>query len=176
MLLVAAAAGVAAAGVAPLWANAAEDSLILRTVRSAPPTDRLLVVTTSTKPVNGARSAGSIPAMAEEAALEAAVVPKLLSRNISPRQRLLTTASRLTVAAPGARVLAPVAWAQGSCTQLRLVAGRCPEQDRELMLSDRTMREFAGAASGSARRYALSSSSMSRRLSSVAGRSRRATA
>jgi hypothetical protein len=138
-LLAAAIASFAAAAVGPLWANAAEDSLIAQTFPKDDLDNSVVHVTASgNQPTSGV---SQIPAFAEVEALRAITMPEPLESSFSPPRTVLSTTGRLLVLARHeAKALTGMAWSDGGCTSVVLVSGRCPTADTEVTVSARTAR------------------------------------
>lgn len=134
----------AVAGVAPLWSNAAEDSLIARSVTEADPRDIAVIITSDANSDNPGTE--RIPALALEEVREAARMSPRLEDAFGPPQVSLASQSRKVVVFRGGRVLAPLMWRAGGCSHLALETGRCPEVDTETVLSDRTARVLGATA------------------------------
>ena len=139
-LVVTAAVGIASAGVAPLWANAAEDSLIKQAVREAEAAERVVTVLGGTDPTSGAEPAGLIAATIEETVVDASAMPASLARHFDEPRLLVHSAGRVALLkrSTNVSVFTPLAWEDGGCERLTLAAGRCPTDFTEIALSTRT--------------------------------------
>ena len=140
-LLAASVAAFAAAAVGPLWANAAEDSMLTRTFRAGGPADgsSLLQVTARGNDIGYGQQ--QIPALAEQEAEQSARMPAPLRRAFTEPRRLLATSGRMLVTAESeAEVMAHLSWSRVGCPAVTLVAGACPDRDTEVAVSARTAR------------------------------------
>jgi hypothetical protein len=133
-LLVTATFAFSIAAFAPLWSNAAEDSLVVRAVGDADPARR---VVEATRPANAGGVDSRIPSMAVDDVRQAVVFPADVDRAFGPLTVALTTTVQQAVEASSLRVNAPIAWLEGFCRPSTVV-GRCPQRDTEVALSDRT--------------------------------------
>lgn len=142
-LLLCATAAFAAAAVGPLWANAAEDSLVQRLVVDA---DAEQMSLTLRAHGNDLDAGNQIPALAVQAVQQSARLTPLLDAAFGPPRLILTTNGRTAVenlpdrGRRPTRVLAALAWLPHGCERLTMTLGRCPVTEREVALSGRTAR------------------------------------
>jgi putative ABC transport system permease protein len=136
-LLVAAVTSFAAAAVGPLWANAAEDSLLAQTFPRDDLSSSLVHVTANgNQPASGVIQ---IPAFAVQEAEAAIAMPEPLDASFSRPHTVLSTSGRVLVRGRhGATALAGMTWTEGGCDSLVLVDGSCPRADADVAVSART--------------------------------------
>ncbi|WP_133412047.1 hypothetical protein [Vallicoccus soli] len=161
-LLLTAVLAVAAAVCGPVWGRAAEDSLVRDALAAAPVQRTGYVVSV---PANRPTVLDEVrpPATALSDAVEGTLLPGALGARLDEPRRQLTTTRRLSltrvpteaeVAAAAAaaerggegtaldeppRGLGRLAWREGACERLELLAGSCPAAVDEVLLSDRAL-------------------------------------
>ena len=131
----------AATVLAPAYSRAAQQSVLSDGLRSAPANATSLQV--RSEPV-----AGEVPALESttEARLELAKLlkPRRLSALLQPPVAGADTETVLTAA--GTDVLARLAYRDSACRHLTMVAGECARQAGEVVVSERSAKEYSIAA------------------------------
>ena len=160
-LVAASVAAFAAAAVGPLWANAAEDSMLAQTFRATGPADGSSLVQVTARGNDSGYGSKQIPALAEQEARQAARMPAPMRAAFDPPRRLISTSGGLLVrglpadegderpggdeppggpATDGPELMAPMSWSRHGCASVDLVVGSCPDADTEVVVSSRTAR------------------------------------
>ena len=135
-IVVTAVVAVAAASLGPLWANAAEDSLVSEELAEASPAVRTLSVAAPANTLVFGQSV--IPAVALAAVEEASALPAPVAEHVVGGTSALASANRLGVHVGESLGLGQLLWVEGGCERLVLARGRCPQADTEVALSVRS--------------------------------------
>ena len=135
-IVVTAVVAVAAASLGPLWANAAEDSLVSEELAEASPAVRTLSVASAANTLISGQSV--IPARALAAVEDASALPAPVAEHVVGGTSALASAQRLGVRVGKSFGLGQLLWVEDGCERLAMMRGRCPQEDTEVAISARS--------------------------------------
>ena len=135
-IVVTAVVAVAAASLGPLWANAAEDSLVSEELAGASPAVRTVSVASAANTLVFGESL--IPDRALAAAEVASTLPAPVAEHVVSSTSALASAQRLGVRVGESLGLGQLLWVEDGCERLALARGRCPQAETEVAISARS--------------------------------------